>query len=321
MFFGSAINNFGLESFLDSFCELMPPPCPAPCDAPGSVDPAAHGFSGFVFKIQANMDRAHRDRVAFLRICSGRFERGMKVLHVRTGRELRLANPTQFVAQERTIVEEAFAGDVIGLYDPGIFEIGDTLTDGADLTYEGIPSFAPEYFARLVPNDPLRRKQLTKGIEQLAQEGTIQLYRPRSGRSGELLLGAVGQLQLEVVKYRMASEYDVQVRIESVPQHLARWVSRVDGGDVDLHDARAQGDRRSWRSTRATAPSSSSRATGRSNRPSASIRSSRSPRRPSVWSCAIADGYWQTAYAVAGPGVRVEPVAKTKPFCPSVPLT
>ena len=182
------------------------------------------------------MDRAHRDRVAFLRICSGRFERGMKVLHVRTGREVRLANPTQFVAQERTIVEEAFAGDVIGLYDTGIFEIGDTLTDGADLTFEGIPSFAPEYFARLVPNDPLRRKQLSKGMEQLAQEGTIQLYRPARGHSGELLLGAVGQLQLEVVKYRMASEYDVQVRIESVPQHLARWVSRVDGAPVDLQE-------------------------------------------------------------------------------------
>ncbi len=235
MFFGSAINNFGLQSFLDSFCELMPPPS-ARMATTGSVEPSADGFSGFVFKIQANMDRAHRDRVAFLRICSGRFERGMKVVHVRTGREMRLANPTQFVAQERTIVEEAFAGDVIGLYDTGIFEIGDTLTDGADLTFEGIPSFAPEYFARLVPADPLRRKQLTKGMDQLAQEGTIQLYRPRGGHGGELLLGAVGQLQLEVVKYRMASEYDVQVRIETVPQHLARWVSRVDGAPVDLHE-------------------------------------------------------------------------------------
>jgi peptide chain release factor 3 len=235
MFFGSAINNFGVESFLDTFCELMPPPA-ARHATTGPVDPSTAGFSGFVFKIQANMDRAHRDRVAFLRICSGRFERGMKVLHVRTGREVRLANPTQFVAQERTIVEEAFAGDVIGLYDTGIFEIGDTLTEGAQLTYEGIPSFAPEYFARLVPNDPMRRKQLSKGMEQLAQEGTIQLYRPRAGYSGELLLGAVGQLQLEVVKYRMASEYDVQVRIESVPQHLARWVARVDGAPVDLEE-------------------------------------------------------------------------------------
>jgi peptide chain release factor 3 len=235
MFFGSAINNFGLQSFLDSFCELMPPPCPRVAGGE-PVDPVTNGFSGFVFKIQANMDRAHRDRVAFLRICSGRFQRGMKVRHVRTGRELRLANPTQFVAQERSIIEEAFAGDVIGIYDPGVFEIGDTLTDGVERTFEAIPSFAPEYFGRLVPTDPLRRKQLLKGIEQLAQEGTIQLYRPPAGRSGELLLGAVGQLQLEVVKYRMASEYDVDVRIEAVPQRFARWVSRADGAKVDLQE-------------------------------------------------------------------------------------
>jgi peptide chain release factor 3 len=233
MFFGSAVNNFGLQAFLDEFCELMPPPSPRRT-VTGSVDPTTSGFSGFVFKVQANMDRAHRDRVAFLRICSGRFERGMKVKHVRTGREIRLANSTQFMAQERNIVEEAFAGDVIGLYDTGIFEIGDTLTDGADLNFEAIPSFAPEYFARLVSTDPLRRKQLHKGIEQLAQEGTIQLYRPPDARSGELILGAVGQLQLEVVKYRMSSEYDVDVRIESVPQRFARWVSRVDGAGVDL---------------------------------------------------------------------------------------
>jgi peptide chain release factor 3 len=233
MFFGSAVNNFGLQAFLDAFCTLMPPPSPR-ATTTGMVDPTTSGFSGFVFKVQANMDRAHRDRVAFLRICSGRFERGMKVKHVRTGREIRLANPTQFMAQERNIVEEAFAGDVIGLYDTGIFEIGDTLTDGADLSFEAIPSFAPEYFARLVSTDPLRRKQLHKGIEQLAQEGTIQLYRPPDARSGELILGAVGQLQLEVVKYRMSSEYDVDVRIESVPQRFARWVSRVDGTPVDL---------------------------------------------------------------------------------------
>jgi peptide chain release factor 3 len=160
----------------------------------------------------------------------------MKVRQVRTGREMRLNNPTQFVAQERTIVEQAFAGDVIGVYDTGMFEIGDTLTDGADITFEPIPSFAPEYFARLVPNDPLRRKQLLKGMEHLAQEGTIQLYRPVVGRSGELLLGAVGQLQLEVVKYRMASEYDVQARVEPVPHQVARWVSRVDGAPVDVQE-------------------------------------------------------------------------------------
>jgi peptide chain release factor 3 len=239
MFFGSAINNFGLQSFLDSFCDLMPSPRPRATvggSGAGSLDPSSDRFSGFVFKIQANMDRAHRDRVAFLRICSGRFEQGMKVRHVRTGREMRLNNPTQFIAQERTIVEEAFAGDVIGIYDTGVFEIGDTLTAGVDVTFEPIPSFAPEYFARLVPNDPLRRKQLLKGMEHLAQEGTIQLYRPLAGRSGELLLGAVGQLQLEVVKYRMASEYDVQARIESVPHQVARWVFRADGAPVDVQE-------------------------------------------------------------------------------------
>ncbi len=239
MFFGSAINNFGLQSFLDSFCDLMPSPRPRATVAgtgAGSLDPSSDKFSGFVFKIQANMDRAHRDRVAFLRICSGRFEQGMKVRHVRTGREMRLNNPTQFIAQERTIVETAFAGDVIGIYDTGVFEIGDTLTAGVDVTFEPIPSFAPEYFARLVPNDPLRRKQLLKGMEHLAQEGTIQLYRPLAGRSGELLLGAVGQLQLEVVKYRMASEYDVQARIESVPHQVARWVFRADGAPVDVQE-------------------------------------------------------------------------------------
>ena len=239
MFFGSAINNFGLESFLDSFCDLMPSPRPRPTVAgspTGFVDPSSPVFSGFVFKIQANMDRAHRDRVAFLRICSGHFERGMKVRQVRTGREMRLNNPTQFVAQERTIVEDAFAGDVIGIYDTGAFEIGDTLTEGADITFEPIPSFAPEYFARLVPDDPLRRKQLLKGMEHLAQEGTIQIYRPIVGRSGELLLGAVGQLQLEVVKYRMASEYDVQARVEQVPHQVARWVFRADGAPVDVQE-------------------------------------------------------------------------------------
>lgn len=233
MFFGSAINNFGLETFLDSFCELMPPPR-ARMSTKGEV-PATDGhFSGFVFKIQANMDRAHRDRVAFVRLCSGRFDRGMKVHHVRTGRDLRLANPTQFLAQERSIVEQAYAGDVIGVYDPGVFEIGDTLTDGGDFTYEGIPSFAPEYFARVVMTDPLRRKQLQKGLEQLAQEGTIQLYKPPRERAGDVILGAVGQLQLEVVKYRLKSEYEVDVRLESVSCSFARWVSRKDGKDVEM---------------------------------------------------------------------------------------
>jgi peptide chain release factor 3 len=233
MFFGSAMNNFGLEAFLESFCELMPPPAPRET-SDGMLDSSDPRFAAFVFKMQANMDRAHRDRVAFVRICSGRFQRGMKVRHVRTGREIRLANPTQFVAQERSIIEEAFAGDVIGVYDPGVFEIGDTLTDGADIKFEGIPSFAPEHFARLTMMDPLRRKQLAKGIEQLAQEGTIQLYRPPAGRAGDVVLGAVGPLQLEVVKYRLKAEYDVEIRLESIPYSYARWVTRKEGAAVDM---------------------------------------------------------------------------------------
>jgi peptide chain release factor 3 len=233
MFFGSAINNFGLEAFLETFCNLMPAPPPRATSA-GDIEATDEHFSGFVFKIQSNMDRAHRDRVAFVRVCSGRFERGMKVRHVRTKREIRLANPTQFVAQERSVVDEAFAGDVLGVYDPGVFEIGDTVTDGPDFTFEEIPSFAPEHFARLVMADPLRRKQLQKGIEQLAQEGTIQLYRPPDARMGDIVLGAVGQLQLEVVKHRLKSEYEVEVRYEGINVMHARWITRKDGAEVDL---------------------------------------------------------------------------------------
>jgi peptide chain release factor 3 len=235
MFFGSAINNFGLETFLETFCELMPPPRER-ATTQGPVPPTKDEFSGFVFKIQANMDKAHRDRIAFVRICSGRMTRGMKVHHVRTDRDVRLANPTQFMARERTLVEEGFAGDVVGIHDPGLFEIGDTLTGGSHFEFEAIPSFAPEHFARLLMVDPLRRKQFTSGLEQLAQEGTVQLYRPPDGRAGELVLGALGQLQFEVVKYRLDSEYNVQVRLESVPYRLARWVARTDGAALDLDD-------------------------------------------------------------------------------------
>jgi len=233
MFFGSAINNFGLEAFLESFCEMMPPPAPRHTTA-GEIAADDPRFSAFVFKIQANMDRAHRDRIAFVRICSGRFDRGMKVRHVRTKRDIRLANPTQFMAQDRNLVEQAYAGDVLGVYDPGIFEIGDTLTDGPDFEFEGIPSFAPEHFARLVMADPMKRKQLQKGIEQLAQEGTIQLYRPPESRVGDVILGAVGQLQLEVVKFRLEDEYGVKIRYEGVQCAHARWISRKDGKPVDL---------------------------------------------------------------------------------------
>ena len=233
MFFGSAVNNFGLEAFLETFSELMPPPRARPSDA-GPIEPSREEFSGFVFKIQANMDKAHRDRVAFVRICSGKMIRGMKVTHVRTGKEVRLASPTQFLARERSVVDESYAGDVVGIHDPGNFEIGDTLTGGSRFAFEGIPSFAPEHFRRLALVDPMRRKQFATGIEQLAQEGTVQLYRPPVGRAGDLVLGALGQLQFEVVKYRLEAEYGVDVRVEAVPWVLARWPSRVDGAPVDL---------------------------------------------------------------------------------------
>ncbi len=232
MFFGSAMNNLGIAAFLESFCETMPPPASRLSDR--GLVPTDDPFSGFVFKIQANMDRAHRDRIAFVRICSGHFDRGMKVFHVRAGKEIRLANPTSFMAQERTIVDDSYAGDVIGVYDPGIFEIGDTLTASGDFHYEAIPAFSPEHFARVVMMDPMRRKQLKKGLDQLAQEGTIQIYRTHFSREGEAVLGAVGRLQLEVVTYRLAHEYDCEVRLEPIPVEFARWVSSRDGTPVDL---------------------------------------------------------------------------------------
>jgi len=230
MFFGSAMNNFGVQIFLDDFKSRMPPPSGHHGSA-GNIEPEAP-FSGFVFKIQANMDKNHRDRIAFFRVCSGKFERNMRVTHVRTGKEIRLANPTTFLAQERTIVEEGYAGDVIGLYDPGIFEIGDTLTAGKKFAFDEIPSFAPEHFVRVTLADPMRRKQLKKGLEQLAQEGTIQLYTPERG--GESILGAVGRLQLEVVQFRLRKEYDVDARLEPLGCDFARWVSMPDGSEVDL---------------------------------------------------------------------------------------
>jgi len=231
MFFGSAINNFGLEAFLEVFCELMPAPGPHMASL-GPVPATLPEFSGFVFKVQANMNRAHRDRVAFVRVCSGHFQRGMKVHHVRSGRDLRLANPAQFLAQERCLVEEAFAGDVIGVFDPGLFEIGDTLTGGSQFEFDRIPSFAPEHFARLVSRDPMRRKQMTRGIEQLAKEGTIQLYRPLS--SGDRILGAVGELQMEVTSYRLREEYGVEVWLERLDYQMARWASSRTVKPLDL---------------------------------------------------------------------------------------
>jgi len=229
VFFGSAINNFGVETFLSAFLEMAPPPVarrtpdgPVPVDAPF--------FSGFVFKIQANMNPDHRDRIAFLRICSGRFEKGLEVRHCREGRNIRLSQPQQFMAQERSIVEEAFAGDIIGVFDPGMFRIGDSLVQGTrDLVFEGIPVFPAEHFARISPADSMKRKQFLKGIAQLSEEGAIQVFKQPDIGTETFIVGVVGVLQLEVLEYRLKAEYGVEVRLGQLNYRHARWV----GPDAD----------------------------------------------------------------------------------------
>ena len=222
VFFGSALTNYGVLPFLDRFLELAPPPGPRPSTR-GPIDPVAHPFSGFVFKIQANMDPDHRDRVAFLRVCSGRFQRGATTIHVRTGKPVRLARSTLVMAQEREQVDEAFPGDVVGLFDPGLFRIGDTLCDEGDFAYEGIPSFSPEHFARVEVAEVMKRKALAKGLEQLAQEGVVQVFTEPGAGSAAPILGAVGPLQFEVLQHRLATEYRVQLQLTPLPWTLARW--------------------------------------------------------------------------------------------------
>jgi peptide chain release factor 3 len=221
VFFGSAINNFGVQTFLDNFLQMAPPPSPKKSSI-GLIDPYSHPFSGFIFKIQANMNPAHRDRVAFLRICSGRFERGMTVKHVRLGKEIKLAQPVQFMAQDREIVEESYAGDVIGLFDPGIFQIGDTLCVGQPFEYEEMPHFSPEFFSRVMVKDAMKHKQFQKGIMQLTEEGTVQLF--RTYPMEELILGVVGVLQFEVLEYRLKAEYGVEITLTRLPYQIARWL-------------------------------------------------------------------------------------------------
>jgi peptide chain release factor 3 len=224
VFFGSAMTNFGLEPFLDHFVNLAPSPRMRTTSA-GPLPPNDPRFSGFVFKIQANMDPNHRDRVAFLRICSGRFRRGMDVTHVRTGKTLSLTRPLQFMAQERTQIEEAFSGDIIGLWDPGNLRIGDALCEGdAGLEFEGIPRFSPEHFVRVRLTDPLKRKQLKKGLDQLSEEGAVQLFFDRTRMERDPVLGAVGVLQFEVIQHRLKSEYGVNAGFDRLPYVHARWV-------------------------------------------------------------------------------------------------
>jgi peptide chain release factor 3 len=224
VFFGSAMTNFGVRPFLERFLELAPAPA-ARATPKGPVDPQDTPFSGFVFKIQANMNPAHRDRIAFIRICSGKFTRGMKVNHVQSGKSLRLAQPQQFLAQERTIVEEAYPGDIIGLSDPGIFRIGDTLSeDTTTFRFEGIPSFPPEHFARVQTPDAMKRKQFIKGINQLCEEGAVQLFKQPNIGIEAPIVGAVGALQFEVLEYRLKHEYGVDVQLIRLPYQMARWV-------------------------------------------------------------------------------------------------
>ncbi len=222
VFFGSALNNFGVETLLNYLLEMAPAPLPRRATQ-RQVNPEESKFTSFVFKIQANMDPSHRDRVAFMRICSGRFERGMKAYHVRHGRQLRLGRPTQFMAQDRSLVDEAYAGDIVGIHDPGVFKIGDTLSQGEKINYTGIPVFAPEHFVRVVLKDPLKSKQLGKGLDQLSEEGAVQVFRPI--HSNDQYLGVVGVLQFDVVKFRIKEEYGVNVDFASLPYEAARWIS------------------------------------------------------------------------------------------------
>jgi peptide chain release factor 3 len=222
MFFGSALTNYGVEPFLHHFLELAPPPAPRASDV-GPIEPEKRPFSGFVFKIQANMDKDHRDRVAFFRVCSGRFVKGRQTIHVRTGKPFRLTNSTLIQGQEREEVNEAFAGDVVGLFDPGVFRIGDTLSDEGGFAYAGIPSFSPESFMRVEVAGVENRKALEKGLDQLVQEGAVQLFREPGGGSATLVLGAMGPLQFDVMKHRLKDEYRVDLKLSPMPFTLARW--------------------------------------------------------------------------------------------------
>lgn len=250
LLFGSAMNNFGVRELLQTFVRLAPAPCPreavtgdAALEPPAPGDPvptrmvesSEEAFTGFVFKIQANMDPNHRDRIAFLRVCSGVFERGMKAYSCRLGREINVGNALTFLARSRELVEQAFPGDIVGIPNHGTIKIGDTFSAGEKLRFTGIPSFAPEIFRRVVLKTPLKAKQLGKGLVQLAEEGAIQVFKPLLGATW--VVGVVGQLQLEVMKHRLSAEYSVEADYESVDHKMARWVTPLTEGkskhDVD----------------------------------------------------------------------------------------
>ncbi len=224
VFFGSALTTFGVQTFLEHFLKMTQSPLPRMSNE-GLIEPISDTFSGFVFKIQANMNKAHHDRIAFMRICSGKFDASKDIYHVQSGRKMKLSQPQQIMAQDRKVIEEAYAGDVIGVFDPGIFSIGDTLCQpGKKFQYEGIPTFAPEHFCRLVALDSMKRKQFMKGVTQIAQEGAIQMFQDYMLGMSEIIVGVVGVLQFDVLKYRLENEYGCDVRLEPLPYNYIRWV-------------------------------------------------------------------------------------------------
>lgn len=240
VFFGSALKNFGVKETLDMICQIAPTPRPraavvAPYDSSSesvTISPDDKEFTGFIFKIQANMDSKHRDRISFMRVCSGKFNRNDKIFHIRTGKDIRIATPLMFQARDRDIVEEAYPGDIIGLYDTGKYQIGDTFSEGKKLIkYTGIPSFAPELFIKVIAKDPMKAKHLEKGLSQLSEEGATQLFIRKS--TNEKMLGAVGALQFEVVKFRLEAEYGVEASYESVSWQGVRWIKFTDKNAVD----------------------------------------------------------------------------------------
>jgi peptide chain release factor 3 len=222
VFFGSAVNNFGVQEMLDTFVDLAPTPLPRP-SSKGPVDPYGDKFSGFIFKIHANLDPNHRDRIAFLRICSGKFERNKFFHHTRLNKEFRFNNPYSFLAREKNLIEEAYPGDVIGLYDTGSFKIGDTLTEGENFEFKGIPSFSPEIFREVVNKDPMKAKQLEKGVRQLTDEGVAQLFIQQPG--SKKIIGTVGELQFEVIRHRLLNEYGASCDLVSKNFHKACWIT------------------------------------------------------------------------------------------------
>ena len=232
VFFGSALTNFGVEIFLQNFLKMATTPLPRKADS-GIINPTDDDFSAFVFKIQANMNKAHRDRVAFMRICSGKFDATKEVRHVQGDKVMRLSQPQQIMADDRKILSEAYAGDIIGVFDPGIFSIGDTLCAPKNkFMFEGIPTFAPEHFARVRQMDTMKSKQFMKGITQIAQEGAIQVFQEFNTGMEEIIVGVVGVLQFEVLKYRLENEYNVEIKMETLPYEHIRWIENKDEVDV-----------------------------------------------------------------------------------------